>query len=85
MRTKGGGRSGSGWDAASTSPGAPGPGTGTSRMGKSGSPVSRWNTNVWPVFVTWATAGMRRPSRSISTRLGGAGRSRSQTSWRTVW
>ena len=50
--------------------------------GKSGRPVSRSSSSVFPIFVTWATASTRRPSCSTVTRLGGAGRSRSQMSCR---
>ncbi len=50
-------------------------GTGRSSMGHTGSPVTRSKTYRNPCLLTWASALIGRPSTSMSTRLGAAGKS----------
>ena len=49
-------------------------------IGNSDAPVRRSSTNTSPNLVTCATASIDWPSRLTVTRLGGAGKSQSQTS-----
>ena len=49
--------------------------TGRSSIGQSGSPVTRSNMKTKPCLVICATAFTGRPSTTMSTRFGAAGRS----------
>ena len=70
------GRVGKGWVGHTSSPGmSVSVGTGRSSMGHTGSPVTRSNTYRNPCLLTWASALMGRPSTSMSTRFGAAGKS----------
>ena len=71
----GGGTKGKGWVGAERSPGTSVCGTGRSRTGNRGAPVSRSSTKTKPVLVAWATAGTGRAPRSRVTRVGMEGRS----------
>ena len=74
-REKGAGRVGKGCVGHGTSPGTVLSGTARSSTGHTGSPVTRSSTYVNAVFPTATTASISRPSTSIVTRPGGAGRS----------
>ena len=75
LRASGGGLTGNGCVGDVHSPGAVVCGTLRSSMPKIGSPVSRLKMNSSAIFVCCATAGIVRPSRRTSTRIGAAARS----------
>ena len=73
-RASGGGLSGMGCVGEYCSPGTSPAGTGRSSTPCTGSPVSRFRMNMKPDLPTCATAGIRSPSRSMSSRPGAGGR-----------
>jgi hypothetical protein len=85
IRRNGSGNSTSGWYGQVRSPGSVLVGARRSRKGKTGFPVTRSNSSVFPIFVQAATTSTRRPSRVIVARFGGAGMSRSHKSCRISW
>ena len=73
-RATGGGLSGIGCVGQYSSPGTSPAGTGRSSTPWIGSPVTRFRMNMKADFPTCATAGIRSPSCSISSRPGAGGR-----------
>ena len=74
--SNGAGRVGKGWAGQTASPGmSVSVGTGRSSMGQTGSPVTRSKTYRNPCLLTCANALTGRPSTSMSTRFGAAGKS----------
>ena len=71
----GSGQATCGWVSAVQLPGTTVCSTSRSSMGQTGSPVSRLNVKIWPVFDVWITAGTASPSTSRSTTMGTLGRS----------
>ncbi len=79
-RANGAGLTGIGCVGQARSPRKSDAGTARSTTSNNGFPVCRSNRKTKPLFAIWATASIRDPPRVTVTRLGAAGRSRSQRS-----